>query len=300
MITLEIQETNRFLKLPEELGECDPRQYREACNLIYRYQQNELSYEDFRIEMLYKLLDLEKGSAKDLLDAERMEMYSNLFSLSCYVDAFFEKDEHEEVDKLNLKLYYIDNKIKKVRSGDYDLVGPADEFENITWGQYMDALEIYYLIENQPSKELFYELMAIFYLPKGKKYDREKAGRYLKHIQKCHFGEVYGFFLLFASFQSYLFSATIFYQGNELDLSILFQDPEDRKKETEPKSKIPGIGMKSIEFQLAGSGVFGPLKEMRKTNFWETILRIYDIRKSDLDAQAERERQEEIAKTKNR
>ncbi|WZL88321.1 hypothetical protein VS868_12010 [Salinimicrobium sp. 3283s] len=300
MITLEIQETNRFFKLPEELGECDSRQYREACLLIYRYQQNEMSYEDFRVEMLYKLLDLEKGSKKGLFDSEKLELHSNIFSLSCFVDSFFEKDEHEEVDKLNLKLYYIDNKIRETRVGDYDFIGPADEFEDISWGQYMDALEVYYLIENQPSKELYYELMAIFYLPMGKRYDRDKTNRYLKHIQKCHFGEVYGFFLLFASFQSYLFSATIFYQGNELDLSILFQDPADRKKETEPKSKIPGIGMKSIEFQLAGSGVFGPLKEMRKTNFWETILRIYDIRKSDLDARAERERQEEIAKSKNK
>lgn len=300
MITLEILETNRYLNLPEELGECDARQYKEACFLIYRYQQDELSYEDFRIEMLYALLDLEKGSSKDLLDAQRLEMLSNIYSLSCLIDSFFEKDEEEEVDKLNVKLYFIDNKIKKTRADGINFFGPADEFEDITWGQYMDALEIYYLIENQPSKELFYELMATFYLPKGKKYNGEKAKRYLKHIQKCHFGEVYGFFLLFASFQSYLFSATIFYQGNELDLSILFQDPEDKKKETESKSKIPGIGMKSIEFQLAGSGVFGPLKEMRKTNFWETILRIYDIRKSDLDAQAERERQEEIAKSKNK
>jgi hypothetical protein len=141
--------------------------------------------------------------------------------------------------------------------------------------------------------------MAIFYLPKGKEYDRKKANRYLGQIKNVNFGQVYGFYLLFASFQSYLFSASIYYHGQELDLSILFQKPGEEKKQ-EAKSKIPGIGMKSIEFQLAESGVFGPLKEVRKTDFWETILRLYDIRKRDIDAEADRKRQEEIAKQKNR
>lgn len=299
MITLEIPETGRYLKLPEELAECDPRQYAEACFLIYRYQQDEISYEDFRVEMVYKLLDLEKGKRKELGDSEKDEMYSNIYGLSKYIDSFFEKDENEEVNKLNIKLYYIDNKVPKVNFFKPELIGPADGFDDISFGQYMDALEIYYRIESEPTKQLMYELMAIFYLPKGKEYDRKKAGKYLKQFRNIHFGQVHGFYLLFASFQSYLFSATIYYHGQELDLSILFEKPGEDRKEV-AKSKIPGLGMKSIEFMLAESGVFGPLKEVRKTDFWETILRLYDIRKRDLDAEADRNRQEEIAKSKNK
>jgi hypothetical protein len=304
MITLEIPETGRYLKLPEELAECDSRQYAEACLLIYRYQQDEISYEDFRVEMVYKLLDLKKGTRKEVGDSDELEMLSNIYGLSKFIDSFFEKDEEEEadekIDKLKIKLYYIDNKVPKIKYFKPELIGPADEFDNITSGQYMDALEIFYMMEITPSKELMYELMAIFYRPKGKKYDRTKTNKYNNQIKNVHFGQVYGFYLLFSSFQTYLSSATVFYQGQELDLSILFQKPGEENKKEETKSQIPGLGMKSIYFQLAESGVFGPLKEVRKTDFWETILRLYDIRKRDLDAEADRQRQEEIAKSKNR
>lgn len=300
MITLEIPETNRYLKLPEELAECNSRQYAEACLLIYRHQQQEISYEDFRVQMIYKLLDLKKTSSKRLSEAERQEKYSNIYGLSRYIDSFFEVPGEEGENQLPIKLYFIDNKTPKINFFHRELIGPKDGFDDISFGQYIDALEIYYMMESAPTKELMYELMAVFYHPKGKTYDRKTAGKYLNQIKKVHFGKVFGLYLLFASFQSYLFSASIHYQGQDLDLSILFKQEDNQKTPEEAKSKIPGIGMKSIEFQLAESGVFGPLNEVRKTNFWETILRLYDIRKRDLDAKADREREEEKLKAKRK
>ena len=66
------------------------------------------------------------------------------------------------------------------------------------------------------------------------------------------------------------------------------------------ESKIPGIGMLSIAHQLAESQVYGPIQEVRKTDFWEIILRLYDIRKRDLDHQADRKRQDELAKANSK
>src|SRR5690606_5517885 len=107
--------------------------------------------------------------------------------------------------------------------------------------------------------------------------------RTCKRFKTLYFGEVFGFYLLFASFQKYLTSAKIYWQGKELDLSILFSDDEIKEVE----SDIPGIGMHSTLFTLAESGVFGTIKEIRKENFWEIIIRMYDLRKRDLDHKAQ-------------
>ncbi len=288
MICLEIPETRRRIYLPADLAECDERQYADASLLLYRYGQNELDYFDFRVEMIYKMLNLKKGGGK-LVAAQVEEMNSNIYMLSQFIDSFFQKDEE---DKLVIKQYYTHNHTPVVKDSFRNWYGPADNFDDITFGQYIDALNLYAHLEKEKSKDLLYMFMATFYFHKWKEYDPRKVEKRAKVFRHVHFGRVYGFFLLFASFQKYLFSATVNYQGTELDLSILFASGE---KET-VKSDIPGIGMLSIAHQLAESGVYGPIKEVRQTNFWEVILRLYDIRKRDLDNLASRKKDEEKAK----
>lgn len=275
MIFLEIAETGRKMYMPQHLGECDERQYAEACLLIWRYQKGELEYLDFRVEMVYHLLNLKRGRGK-FVQAQYDDMYSNIFMLSTHIDSFFEKDEE---GKLVIKQHYTHNHSKHIHDTFRRWVGPDDNFDNISFGQYIDGLNLYHMLEQDKRLELFNMLMATFYLPPRKEYDQKKVESNAKYFRHVYFGRVYGFFLLFASFQHYLFSAKVYYQGNELDLSILFQG-KSSEKET---STIPGIGMLSIAHQLAESGVHGPMKEVRKANFWEIMLQLYDMRKRDLD-----------------
>ena len=293
MITIEIPETKRRIYMPEHLGECDSRQYAEACMLLWRYEQGEMSYHDFRVDMVYKLLNLKRSSGK-FVEAQQEDMYSNIYMLSTYVDSFFEKDEQE---RFVIKQEYTKNHSPSINDDFRNWIGPADNFDNISFGQYVDALNLYGLLEKEKSKDLMYMLMATFYFPPKEKYASSQVQEKAKHFKKVYFGRVYGFFLLFASFQKYLFSAKVYYQGNELDLSILFES-EDTSEDI--KSNIPGIGMLSIAHQLAESGVYGPIKEVRETNFWEVMLRLYDIRKRDLDHEARRKKEESKLKSKSR
>ena len=125
--------------------------------------------------------------------------------------------------------------------------------------------------------------MATFYFEKGKKYDSTKVNENAKHLKHVYFGRVYGFFLLFASFQKYLFSASVFVQGKWLDLSILFEDGDTKQEE----SKIPGIGMKAVAHRIAETGIYGPMQKVNKTKFWEMIIFLYDIRKREKDRAAQ-------------
>jgi hypothetical protein len=57
--------------------------------------------------------------------------------------------------------------------------------------------------------------------------------------------------------------------------------PTDRKT---VKSDYPDLGMKSMLYVIAESGIFGTEKEVRKAPLWEILVRMYDIRKRDFDA----------------
>jgi len=286
MITLEIPTTKRTLYLPEDLAECDERQYAEACLLIYKYQNKKITPDDFKVEMIYKLLNLKKGNRK-INDDDLENMYSGIDCLTGFIDSFFEIIETDGKEDLVIKQYYIHNHTPVIKDGFKTWYGPADEFNDVTFGQYIDALNVYSMIEVECTEELLFRLMAIFYLPKGKTYTPELAEKNFHHFKAVYFGRVYGFFLLFASFQKYLFTAKVFVHGNELDLSILFSGKDGKKED----SNIPGIGMLGVAHQLAESGVYGPMKELRITNLWEVMIHLYDLRKRDLDDDAKKKKE---------
>lgn len=290
MITIEIPETGTKLYMPADLSECDARQYNELSMLIFKLQSQEIPYEVFRVHAVYALLNMEPVEDDDPMVQE--EKMANIYQLSTLVDDFFEDGEG---DARILKQYYVHNPIDKIKLLGKYYHGPKDGFENIQFGEYIDALHLFSEYNATNNKDCLYQLMATLYrIPKSiykiqisneaingdarRAYNQHGVMDRAKHFKKMYFGQVYGFYLLFASFQKYIASAKIYWQGRELDLSILFEGDPDIKQ-----SDIPGIGMKSILFTLAESGVFGSKKKLEKENLWEILMRMYDLTKRDKD-----------------
>jgi hypothetical protein len=191
-----------------------------------------------------------------------------------------------------------------------DLARLQEERSNF-WGEdaEMDAQieslsrQIYF--ENQKKSRYLRELFACFYRrrDKGKPkidnpqfdcrlpFDKLKIFEQSEKFVRIDTGVLYGFFLFFLSFQSYLDKAQITVGGNTLDLSLLFERQPDEQIET--AEKIPGIGMLSLTYTMAETGVFGDVEKVNTMPFWDVILRLYDIRKRDLE---EKERLKKISK----
>lgn len=66
--------------------------------------------------------------------------------------------------------------------------------------------------------------------------------------------------------------------GNEIDLNIIYQETEHNME-----SNIPGLGWVSTLFDIAESGVFGNYEQVRATNMWSVLLRLYELKKRRLD-----------------
>lgn len=310
MTTLEIPETSTTLYLPEDLSECDTQQYIDMCELIYKFNAGEIVYKTFKIQAIYKLLNLIPGESK-LTEKEDLDKHANIYQLSSLIDSFFETNPEDKTKPI-IKQNYTQNHIPVVKPLLKNYYGPSDLFRNVAFGEYTDAINLYMEYENTKEDEYLYLLMAVFYRPKQKFHkDRNVLFAYNENIREPYneatiesraeifknlpIGYVYGFYLFMASFHKYLTNCVLKLNGQEINIGLLFQEPTEKVA----TSNMPGLGLKSIEYQISESNVFGTNKEVRETNLFDILIRLYDITKRDADDKARQKEAERKSKTNN-
>lgn len=290
MHTIEIPEAKVKRYIPSDLSECDAQQYMDMCELIFHFQNDAIDYDEFRSHAIYKLMNMKPS---DSVDNEE-EKFSNVYMLSELIDDFFDIDEK---GVKTIKQYYTHNPVPSFKPLWKTYHGPADQFRDMTFGEYRDGLRLFHDFHATGDMHILTLLTAVFYRPKKSfhfikkqlsNYDGNIRDRYNSNtldqratgLKNAPIGFVYGFYLLFASFQKYIVDAKILWGGQEIDFSILF---ESNKSEESSSNQVPGIGMDSIAFSMAESGTFGNIKEVDNTNFWEIFARMYDLRRTDLE-----------------
>lgn len=300
MHLIEIPERGIKRYMPEDLSECDRAQYIDMSFLVFKYQTKQINYDDFCRHGAVYLLKI-KQTEKEFGETELNEILFNYDLLAEQVDTFFytRKKKNGAEEKI-IKQHYLNNHIPKFRLGIKNYYGPTDEFNNISFGEYVDALNFYDDFNTTGDVNSLYLLIATFYrepknflfirkrfnnydLDPRSKYNSNRVSKLAEKFKVLPFGFIYGFYLFFASFQIYLSSAKVYISGKEIDLSILVDDSLRKKMK---ESTAEGLGMKSVLYTISESGVFGSLKEVEQTKFWEIYLRLYDITKRDLDFEA--------------
>lgn len=296
--TIEIPEIGKTLYMPSDLSECDARQYIAMCELILQRQSGIISHEDFRVLAVYRLLNLVPKKSKDKI----LEQYklSNIFQISELVDSFFEENE---LGQKVIKQFYIHNPVPVFKPLWKKYYGPLNGFSNLKFGEYVDVYRLFLDFGVSGDINLLYDIVAILYREKQwfhfikkrlssysgdcrVKYNSNKVAKRANVMRNAPIGFVFGVYLLFASFQKYLTTAKLPWGGKEIDLSILFNQAPGEYSPIEDKN-TPGLGMDSIVFSLAESGAFGTYSEVRETGLWEILIRMYDLRKRDLDTLAQ-------------
>lgn len=286
MHEIQIHQNKKRLYMPENLGECDNNQFAFMSDLFHQYQTQKISYEQLRYNAVYHLLNLKKGDRKTLSQPERDRMEANIYQISTLVDSFFFHEEVEDKTQITLSQNFRHNPMKHIPLLKGKLTGPRDNFEGMTFGQYLDALDKFGNFVQDPDIDLLYELCATLY-QKGK-YSPKKTKATIKLLKANYFGYVYGAYLLFTTFQQVINNSLIMIEGNLCDLSVLFEKPKNYKKYT----SYPSIGMKSTAFVLAESGVFGTYKDVRNAHLWDIFARLYDLKVRDAETEKQLEEQE--------
>lgn len=270
-----IPDKQKYLYLPTCLAECRGQQYIEVAGLMYKYISGQLYYEEFRVHMVYKLLNMKPKN----IGKESPIKTENVYRLSELIDTFF-TDTPDGQKTIQLSIWQNPIPVYKPMFKKY--YGPADGFANLTWGQYVDALRVYHDYAAEQDPELLYILAAMFYSP-NKVYNPVRVDALAKKFKKYPAGFAYGVYLFFASFNEYLATAQVPWAGKTIDVSILFDGKQTQEL-------YPSIGMDSIAFAMAESGTFGNLEELNKTNFWVVLMRLYDLRKKELEEKSKQKK----------
>lgn len=290
MRLIEIPDESIKINMPTELAECSPREYMDMAELIFKYQFMEMPLQVMKVNAVYKLLNLKPANKKALeFDPTEEQKLANINIVASFIDSFFEINEQEQ---LVIKLNFTHNPIPYFRPVLTSYVGPSDSFMNVSWGEYADALRAFYQFHSTGDVLQLYLIAAILYRKEDatKKQDApdtrmpycssEVESRIEIFRKEMPFGFIYGVFLYFASFKQYISTASIPWAGKEIDLSIVFETAEKSQEET-----VPGLGLDSLTFAVAESAVFGNYIATRNTPMWQILIRMYDLRKKDLEQQ---------------
>ena len=287
MHTLEIPATKRKVFIPSDLSECTPQQYIDISELILAYQTQKLTFEEFKIQAIYRLINLKVRKNKDSENTTEKTL-TNIQNLSNLIDTFF--DNVDQASSFTIKQNFIHNPVPKIKLW-RTYKGPKDAFENITFGQYIDAHRLLLDFSATADFDNLYLIAAIFYLPKKwlssktKPYQGETVEERAKTFKFLPVGFVYGAFLWFTSFQKWLATAEIPFAGRNLDFSIVFGGSENETTE-----QNPSIGMDSIVHTIAESGVYGNKEQTLKANLWDVLIRIYDVTQRNIEQQNQYEK----------
>lgn len=280
---IDIPEVNVTHYIPRELMFCLGSDFVHLNELLFALAAGKIDYETFRVQAICRIMKLSPGYPKKLNILDREAYFGNLYMLSELIDDFFEKKED---GKQILKLSYGENPIPKIAPIFKKYYGPKDFLIDITFGQYLDAINIYVDFVETKDTYLLYMLLAVFYLRKNESYNPKKLKARAKKFTKFPVGYAYACFHLFGALQVYLNSGLVYIEGNEIDFSILYKDV---KRKGDIKSTIPGLGMRGVALDIAESNSFGPYNQVREALFLDIILALYKLKKQGLD-EIEREK----------
>lgn len=270
-----IIELDKDFSIPESLSECNQEQYIDSNRFIFAYQNGFLDENQFKSLMVTSFLGIDPSNIEDEMLSKA---FQNIAFISQYIMNFFDERVNDEGGKeYILKLDYTHNPMKKVYINGVQWIGPDDGFRDLTFGKYVEALGLFLDYAKFQELDTLIKLFKVLYVPKFDKI----IPIYFKNLKFVDIGILYGVYHLFAAVHSYICSSSVYYNGVEIDMSIIFEESEDTVK-----SEIPGLGLKSVLFDIAESGVFGDKKAVEETNVWEILFRLYDLKKKEKDMKA--------------
>lgn len=251
---------NKIKEIPENLDELSPEQYYRYLELVLMMNTGKISPFEMRCKLVSLLLGMKCNFAI------YKESIVNEISAQLYkVDAFF--DITEESGKL---IYDPHIKSGKNLLPSYKKwKGPDDMLNNITFGQFVQCLNLAKAIEvaqkendNRQVDGLMSEFGEILYINTESQVGENK----LPPLVCFHS------YLFFCAVWELVYSVPIPINGEDINFSILFQEPYGDKR---PDDKT---GWAGVAFEIASSGVFGNVKQINETPFWDVLFYLYKCR----------------------
>ena len=184
------------------------------------------------------------------------------------------------------------NFLPKLKIGCPDFVGPKDNLSGITFEEFEKA-NMYLNEYFGGDAESIYHFVACLYRPEGEKFDEdliEKNAALIKSSCKEAW-KLEMIMLWYCNCSRQIHTEDIYYNGNIVNFSVLFKNPEGNDDQPETKNNL---GWLPILSNFAEKGIFGNLEQTRKAD-------LYDLLALMLNKHQENKRHEdELKKIRNK
>jgi len=297
MHTIEISNFTT-INFPEHLGEYTNQQYLFFCELLALFQSDHISYDEFRIRLTYKLMNMVHSKGK-LNKEETATRNENIQLIAQFVDDLFVEKIVDDTLIKTLNLSFVDNKIPSFKYNGVTYYGPENVLLNISFGEFLEAITHFNAFSKSASIDALNKLVATLYRPRKSATKHNKLTNYDGDIREIFYSSnissraadivdlpihiKIGVKLFFEACINFITTAeNVDVLGNEIDLTPLFQKG--------PSNSEKGIGMLNVLFSLSESNVFGNKKETEKELYWTILLKLYQ---NHLDVERQIKQQED-------
>lgn len=286
MNTLDIPHMGEQIEYASCMDELTPGQFAEYCRLFVELKSTKISIADFYVQMAVKLLDIHIPSGYHYYNPQKKEAIAdNLRQVTETLEWLLVHTTEGDTVRVEPNLQFARNLVPVINSSH----GPADALQNITLGEFRDALghaqnyaqtlDENYL--NLMCSTLYRPMAFTWYwrsLRQGWNGDRRypynaarseaeayRFSRYPFHLR-------YGAYLCFNAGLNFLRTGTVTIEGNEISFGVLWEGTSNSNQ-----ASPPGIGMAGVLFSLAETGVFGTLQQVERVNLYEGLARLYQV-----------------------
>lgn len=282
MHTVEIPEKKIMMKAPENVWECSRDQYIFLLDNYLDVISGKANMSDFRVSLVYYFFNLQLTvnmlrSRKN--NEHQREALINITRLGELFDSFFKEKEVDGKKRLILDSYCPVDHVKSFKHNHTWYYTGGDALSGLTFGEYIAGISAFESITDFSDLESYVPLVAVLCAPekhftfmKSEFPKREPFSQetHQKRISKLK--DVPRWVLLYARFAweshlKYISDGPITINGKEIDLRILFGG--------ESGGKSSGLGMNSVLFKLAETGVFGDYEKTMNQPLYTVFAMLY-------------------------
>jgi hypothetical protein len=289
MHTLEILEAGKTIEIPSNWDECNHDQAAYIAREAFEVISGKQPIEDFQRKVFCRLTGLEM----DIRTAykQRMKLNDRQNEMLCILAEKLcrwpFKEIHTEDGDISLEFSYntVINHFPLLRIGSHKLYGPEDLLQDITFAEFEWAnnhsQDYFQAVRedqfDQAEESLDYFLACLYRTGSDGKRGLFVADEVFENsdlVEKVPFWQKNCILLWYTMCINVIQTIPLKIQGVEIDLSVLFPEPSEAEKEG-LEVKKQGIGWRGALYDIAASGVFGPIEKTETTPLFTILVYMY-------------------------
>lgn len=275
MHVIEIPEQDLRFKVPQNVHECTPSQYRYILELYLLMLAGRLSPNQFKMRLAYYFLRLsrdKRSQQKDISEPYRPK-FSNLWRVAQLFDEFLTYQPDREHASLNIST--INQFFPVILHNGRRYVGCQTALTNITFAQFIHAEAAARKVAATGDEDQLNLLFAILYprqrwwqriFSRSRKYVPQQAERQASQQADLPMAYKIAALNIFQSTIEWWNEGPIEINGTEVDLRLLWAGSGKGKG-----------SLTTVLFSLAESGVFGTVKQTAEANLYDVLLRLWQV-----------------------